>query len=235
MLRYGNTCILEIKGENNTIHPILIVGKENVLIDTGYPNQIELFREEMKKAGITFHDLDKIVFTHQDGDHIGLGRQIKELNLNIKLLCQEEEEPYISWKQTPIKLNKRADKIRQEGTEEEKAEIEKQIENAKKNKVDIDETFKDRDYVTKGVKAIHTPGHTPGHVCLYVEDEKLLITGDALNALDGVLKGPNPVYTYDMDLAMKSLEKLYGLDIQVISCYHGGIVTKDAVEQIKGL
>ena len=30
------------------------------------------------------------------------------------------------------------------------------------------------------LQVIETPGHTPGHICLYNKDEKLLITGDTL-------------------------------------------------------
>lgn len=35
------------------------------------------------------------------------------------------------------------------------------------------------------VKIIHTPGHTPGSVCLYNKEEKILFTGDTLFA-DGI-------------------------------------------------
>ena len=31
-----------------------------------------------------------------------------------------------------------------------------------------------------GITVIHTPGHTPGHICLYIGQNKTLIAGDAL-------------------------------------------------------
>ncbi len=47
--------------------------------------------------------------------------------------------------------------------------------------IDID--LKDRDEIVFGgcrMKIIPTPGHTPGHVCLYYEEGKMLFTGDTL-------------------------------------------------------
>lgn len=47
--------------------------------------------------------------------------------------------------------------------------------------LDID--LKDRDEIVFGgcrMKIIPTPGHTPGHVCLYYEEGKMLFTGDTL-------------------------------------------------------
>jgi len=32
-----------------------------------------------------------------------------------------------------------------------------------------------------GIIVIHTPGHTPGHICLYHKESKTLIVGDGLN------------------------------------------------------
>lgn len=47
--------------------------------------------------------------------------------------------------------------------------------------IDID--LQDKKEVRFGdtaMEIIETPGHTPGHICLYNKDEKLLITGDTL-------------------------------------------------------
>lgn len=43
--------------------------------------------------------------------------------------------------------------------------------------------IKDNDYINligSKIKAIHTPGHTPGGICFYFEEEGIIFTGDTL-------------------------------------------------------
>jgi len=101
----------------------------------------------------------------------------------------------------------------------------------------VDETRADGEEVPYcgGITVIHTPGHTPGHICLYVKESKTLIVGDALNIMDGELVGPNPQNTQDMDSAIKSLKKFTRYDIENVICYHGGLYTKDPNQRIAEL
>jgi glyoxylase-like metal-dependent hydrolase (beta-lactamase superfamily II) len=84
-----------------------------------------------------------------------------------------------------------------------------------------------------GTRVIPTPGHTPGHISLYLEKSKILIAGDALTAEKGHLNGPNPSATLDMRTAIQSMQRLADLDIDTIICYHGGVVSADANRQLR--
>jgi Zn-dependent hydrolases, including glyoxylases len=86
-----------------------------------------------------------------------------------------------------------------------------------------------------GIKVIHTPGHTHGHICLYLKKYKALVTGDGMNVAAGKLVGPNPIFTFDMAQAVQSLKKLTNYDIQTVICYHGGLFTDSPNERIAEL
>jgi glyoxylase-like metal-dependent hydrolase (beta-lactamase superfamily II) len=84
-----------------------------------------------------------------------------------------------------------------------------------------------------GTQVISAPGHTPGHISLYLERPKILIAGDALTAEGGYLNGPNPLATLDMRTAMQSVKRLADLDVHTIVCYHGGVVSEGTNEQLQ--
>jgi glyoxylase-like metal-dependent hydrolase (beta-lactamase superfamily II) len=84
-----------------------------------------------------------------------------------------------------------------------------------------------------GTRVISTPGHTPGHISLYVEQSKVLIAGDALTAERGSLNGPNPPMTLDMRTALRSIRRLADLDVDTIVCYHAAVVADDANGQLR--
>jgi len=79
---------------------------------------------------------------------------------------------------------------------------------------------------------IHTPGHTPGHIALFREADRILIAGDALSttrqeSLMAVatqrpeLHGPPAYMTTDWDQARASVEKLATLRPRLIAAGHG--------------
>jgi glyoxylase-like metal-dependent hydrolase (beta-lactamase superfamily II) len=92
---------------------------------------------------------------------------------------------------------------------------------------DSDEVF--------GLRVIATPGHTPGHVCVFDPVGSLLILGDAMNNIDNKLAGPNPQYTADMAQAHQSVKKLAKLTFQRAVFGHGEPIDKGASQAIAKL
>ena len=59
------------------------------------------------------------------------------------------------------------------------------------------------------VRAVHTPGHTAGHTCYFVEETRLLFTGD--NAQGGTSTAIDPPPRGDMQAFIDSLERMRAL------------------------
>jgi glyoxylase-like metal-dependent hydrolase (beta-lactamase superfamily II) len=73
-----------------------------------------------------------------------------------------------------------------------------------------------------GLQIVGSPGHTPGHICVYDAGAKLLVTGDAVvGGEGGGVSAPNPQYTEDMTTAHASVKKLASLDFETILFGHG--------------
>jgi glyoxylase-like metal-dependent hydrolase (beta-lactamase superfamily II) len=72
-----------------------------------------------------------------------------------------------------------------------------------------------------GMQVIATPGHTPGHISVLDPTEGFLVAGDALNEDSGMMLGPNPQYTPDMDLANASVKRLAERTYETVVFGHG--------------
>jgi glyoxylase-like metal-dependent hydrolase (beta-lactamase superfamily II) len=85
-----------------------------------------------------------------------------------------------------------------------------------------------------GLRVIATPGHTPGHVCVFDPAGSLLILGDAMTNIDK-LSGPSPQYTADMAQAHQSVKKLAKLKFERAVFGHGEPLDKAASQAIAKL
>lgn len=71
------------------------------------------------------------------------------------------------------------------------------------------------------LQIIETPGHTPGHISIFDPMGRYVMAGDALVGDGGMLAGPNPEFTADLDTAIASVGKLAGLDVDEVLVCHG--------------
>lgn len=234
--------VLEILSHTNgaptIIYPTLISNNDSlILIDTGFPGVFNQIYEAIEKEGLQFSKLNTIIFTHQDIDHIGNVCDIlKKVPEGIKTFSHEEEKVYINGERTPVKLAKLQSNL-EILPDNMKVAYNMLKAGFEKNRVNIDETLVDGQELPYcgGIIVIHTPGHTPGHICLYFKQWKILIAGDIFCINDGILCRENQNLNFDNELNIKSIQKLMKYDVEKVICYHGGIYNENVNERIAEL
>jgi glyoxylase-like metal-dependent hydrolase (beta-lactamase superfamily II) len=171
-----------------------------ILIDCGM--SVEMIKN-IKKDGLNPNEIRHCIITHFHIDHTGACHDLKEFNPQMKFYAHElDAEPIeekghdsktaASWynvEYSPIKLHKK---------------ITKDIEIL---------SFGDYDF-----QCIHTPGHTPGSLCVYLKiDGKNILFGQDIHG---------PFYSSfgsNLEDYQKSMRKLLDLDIDILAEGHFGI------------
>lgn len=204
MKKVGDIVLINLSDIDSNIYII-----DDVAIDSGtgfnFTRLMTLLGMQKKKLD----DIKQVINTHEHFDHIGGNGYFT----NAEILIHEDGAPVIEEGDVEIS---RADFF-----------------DGKIHKRSVDKKLKDGDKIKIGkrkFKVIHTPGHTPGSICLYCKKDKLLISGDTLFA-DGV--GVTDVPGGDPDALEKSLAKLAKLDVKMILPGHGDIVEKGGSKVIK--
>ena len=128
---------------------------EAVLIDAGaHPDDIDA---ALKKRGLR---LRAILLTHGHFDHL----------LGAEFVCRRYDVPFAMSSKDKFLLENGVASAELFGV---RAGDLKEID------IDLDAEQTIR-FGNSELRVIKTPGHTPGHVCLYAEEHKVLFTGDTL-------------------------------------------------------
>lgn len=217
-----------IDGKNEIIFPVLIQNENrNYLVDCGYEETFKELKSELESLGVEIKDLIGVIITHDDLDHLGGLRLLKQHNKNLKIYCGEYEKDSVSG------ITKSERLIQAESTLDDMPKEYKDwaINFIKKLKniqrTNVDKELVDMECFEHDIIVIHTPGHTKGHISLFYPKTKTLIAGDAMVIENGEFNIANPSFTLDMVSAVKSLEKIRSLNPHKIICYHGGIMDND--------
>lgn len=164
--------------------------KQGVVVDPG--GDVELIMETVVRHGLT---VATIVNTHGHFDHVGGNRRLKELT-GARLLIHAADEPMLS------RVASVAGMYGLQG----------------ENSPAPDGHLSDGMSLSYGnctLRVLHTPGHTPGGCCLYLEQDGKIITGDTLFA-DGIGRTDLPGGSYEQ-LAESIRTRLFTLPDEVIA------------------
>ncbi len=100
------------------------------------------------------------------------------------------------------------------------------LHSAEKTDIPIDRLVKDGEIISLGgidLEVVHTPGHNPGHICLYIRRDKIMFTGDhVLSSSTTALQPP----WGDMGRYIASLRKVLDYDVELMLPAHGPPITE---------
>lgn len=197
-----------------------------VLIDAGMPHSSEKIINEAKNRFGEGNGPSAIVLTHGHFDHVGSLVDLLE-TWDVPVYAHELEIPYLSGK----KNYPPGDPTVDGGLISEMSPM------FPNHGINIERKIRQlpQDGSVPGMhgwKWIHTPGHTPGHISLFREEDRVLIVGDAFvtvkqESLYKVLvqkqeiSGPPKYFTPDWVTAWKSVKVLESIQPQVAITGHG--------------
>ena len=182
-----------------------------VLVDTGSRGSLQLIAAGLKALGVAGDQVKLIVLTHCHPDHAGGLAELVDFTSAPVAIHQSEADILRGEEPAPSFLRRQA------------------LQNAHPlfamfsgRPVAVQYPLEDGDYLPEieGVRVIHTPGHTEGSICLFVESAKVLIVGDALQFRFGKLLPPSWLFTRDPEMARESLARLLDVDFTTLCFSH---------------
>jgi len=159
------------------------------LLDAGLPWHGNKLIAGLSDAGYELRDLDRILLTHFDLDHVG-GLSAFD-GLDVTIYVGERDAPLVTGEEAPPLGNHKGAFQR----------LVSPLRNVPDNDV---VPLADGDTVGS-FTAYHTPGHTPGHVCYVSESLSLGLLGDLVRE-DGGRFEPSPwLLSYDTEAVGQSI------------------------------
>jgi glyoxylase-like metal-dependent hydrolase (beta-lactamase superfamily II) len=215
----------------------LVEGKDGwLMIDTGWNTHeaLDALQAGLRELGLAFTDITTIVVTHVHPDHFGLAGKLKQLSPHTRLLAHHWEgalieSRYIKFTELQRQMGLM---LRRYGVPE--LEIPSLLVASMPAMEFVTITMPDEylyggEIITTGLhnlEVIWTPGHSPGHICLYEPELQLLFAGDHIlpqitpNISYHVQSGDNPLGDY-----INALQKLRNLPVTRVLPAHEHIFT----------
>ncbi|MEO7334268.1 MAG: MBL fold metallo-hydrolase [Gemmatimonadales bacterium] len=183
----------------------LIAEEELTLIDAGLIGSARAVRRYVAGIGRSLDELTRIICTHAHPDHIGGVRELAG-NRDVEVLMHPADLAGLSVTLRDAVANRNRGQLIAYFTRHPGEAT----------------PIQDGDVLPMlgGLQVVHTPGHTPGSVCLYATKHRILFTGDALQVIRGKVTFASSVFSDDIALARATVARMAALDVGTIAFAH---------------
>ena len=206
-------------------------GDEWALIDTGMHTEesIGTLKSALAEVGCQPSAIRKLISTHHHADHFGTSQTYKELT-GAEVYLNEMELPRVERLQSTERSPEAFTFFQQHGIpldSPEQLPTPGSFYGSRYNPAQPEHFLRDGESVYVGkreLRVVWTPGHTQGHCCLYLPEDKIMIVGDHLlpkiTPHVGVYyAGPdNPLQDF-----LDSHEKIQDFDVELVLPAHGRV------------
>lgn len=184
------------------------------LIDAGMSNSNVL--KYLTDLGIPSTDLKRIIITHSDPDHVTALADLVAAS-GARVFANAIEAQAIADGRASRLLRSRWAAL----------VLKVFLSIFKQKPARVDQFLGDGEElpIAGGLRVVDTPGHTPGHISLYLPAFKLLFCGDSMEAgRDGRLRRGPSMRTWDEETAKKSVRTQQALGAEIVCPGHGPVV-----------
>jgi hydroxyacylglutathione hydrolase len=204
---------------------ILVEGERLVVIDAATPGRAGAVWHSLNSLGYAPETVGQIWLTHGDIDHVGSVAALKR-GSGARVVAHRADAPLVN-----------GSAHRQLGPSPMAATYQKLYDWAVRRvfryqPTEVDQPVEDGDRLD-GWHVVHTPGHTPGSVCFYNPERRIIIVGDALNHRQGRLGAPPAMFTSNMAQAHASIHRIATLDFEVCCFGHGPPLRENARQRVQ--
>jgi glyoxylase-like metal-dependent hydrolase (beta-lactamase superfamily II) len=198
---------------------LVVDGGQVAMIDAGFSEEDSVGERLAYLEGLPDLRLAYIVLTHHHFDHSGGAHRLRKAT-GARIVMHREEAPLL---EAAARDETPSDVEVPEEMREMRERIRRWREEAALAQPDILVDDNDRLRVgSTSLRAVHTPGHTAGHICLFLEEDRILFSGDNVLGMGTTAIAPPP--HGDMVQYLASLRKMQGLDAALLCPGHGPVV-----------
>ena len=197
----------------------LVIEPELTLIDCGYAGSMGRIQRAIEALGRSVAELARVICTHGHPDHAGSARELVEAGVPVLMHAADARGLETGW----------SDVVRHPSRG--------RVFAAMTPPPPTTTPIADGDVLPLlgGLEVVHTPGHTPGSVCLYGSRDRVLFVGDTLQARGGHVTFASRLYSDDIATARRQVQRLARLDVDTIIFSHYPALEGNAGAVLEGL
>lgn len=212
---------------------LLVQDGEATLVDAGLPGASAPLLAYLEEISLAPQAIRRIIITHHHIDHVGGLPEIVQLTAAEVWAHKEDAQVIDGTTPRPALPPERVEtmlaRVPAEHREAAAARM-KQMAAVPGVPVELRLVGGEELNLLGGMKILHTPGHTAGHLALYLPALSLLLAGDLLRYEEGTIR-PSPTgFAFDPDEALDSARSVARLDFEGFIGYHGGCAVSGAKE-----